>query len=238
MPDQGVPSRGDDTRAQLLAAALKLFAVNGFDGVTTRQLSQEAGTNIAAIAYHFGGKQELYRAVLHQLVDDTEGMIGPAVVRLREAIASASGDRPRLALVTAKFIGSLLRMFIDNDFMKWRAPLVMREYALPSPDFGILYEGRIRTMHELITHLAAAATDRAPDDPACAVMAHTVMGQILVFGVARVVLWQRLDWQAYTTERVDMIERIVVHSVLASFGLAEPATGDPAAIIETEGEAT
>ena len=72
----------DGTRTQLIDAGLRLFAIHGYDGVTTRQLSRQAGANLAAIAYHFGGKQGLYRAVLEKLVADTEPRFGPERRRL------------------------------------------------------------------------------------------------------------------------------------------------------------
>ena len=90
---QPQPSRGDETRNLLLDAGLNLFAVHGFDGVTTRQLARESGANVAAIAYHFGGKRELYRAILQQLVEDTEPFLGPGVAALRDGVRAANGDQ-------------------------------------------------------------------------------------------------------------------------------------------------
>ena len=60
--------RGVGTRQHLIDAALGLFAVQGYDGVTTRALTRAAGVNLAAINYHFGGKQGLYRAVIEDIV--------------------------------------------------------------------------------------------------------------------------------------------------------------------------
>ncbi len=223
MSSQPNPARGEDTRIQLLDAGLRLFAHQGFDAVSTRQLAQEAGVNIAAIAYHFGGKRELYRAVLTQLVADTDPVVAPAAAKLQAALAAAGRDKNMLAGVVTGFVGTILRMFIEDHFMKWRGPLVMREYAMPSEDFDILYEGRIRPLHEIITEIVAAASDNPKDEERAAVGAHTIMGQILVFGIARVILWKRLDWEGYTPERVQIIEETIVQSVLAALGLPAPA---------------
>jgi AcrR family transcriptional regulator len=51
-------------RARILAAALPLFAGQGYAATPVRAIVQAAGVNLAAIAYYFGDKAGLYRAVL------------------------------------------------------------------------------------------------------------------------------------------------------------------------------
>jgi len=214
-------TRGDETRSLLLDTALRLFATHGFENVSTRQLSKEAGVNVAAIAYHFGGKRELYRAVLEQLVADTEPSMGKNMADIRERIKGAEGDRQVLAEIMAGLTKSIISLFLGSEFMHWRGPLVMREYVLPSEDFSIIYKGRIEPMHKMMTKLVAIILDENPDDPECAIRAHTIMGQIFVFGIARIVLWRRLDWESYTPERVTLVTETVTKSILASLGLPE-----------------
>ena len=52
------------TRQCLLDAAGELFAEKGFRLAGTREICRKAGTEIAAIHYHFGNKENLYEAVL------------------------------------------------------------------------------------------------------------------------------------------------------------------------------
>src|SRR5262245_2583263 len=54
----------ETTRRRLLEAAELLFLEHGFDGTSLRMLTAAAGVNLAAVNYHFGGKEELFRAVL------------------------------------------------------------------------------------------------------------------------------------------------------------------------------
>jgi AcrR family transcriptional regulator len=49
------------TRAKLLAAAGEIFAERGFRETTIAEISLQAGANIAAVNYHFGSKEALYR---------------------------------------------------------------------------------------------------------------------------------------------------------------------------------
>jgi len=53
-----------ETRQALLEAAGELFAEKGFRIASTREICRKAGTDIAAIHYHFGNKEKLYEEVL------------------------------------------------------------------------------------------------------------------------------------------------------------------------------
>jgi AcrR family transcriptional regulator len=57
-----MPSKSD-TKAHILDVAEKHFARDGFAGTSLRAIIKDAGVNVAAIAYHFGTKEELYQAV-------------------------------------------------------------------------------------------------------------------------------------------------------------------------------
>jgi TetR/AcrR family transcriptional regulator, regulator of cefoperazone and chloramphenicol sensitivity len=48
------------TRKSLLEAAVNIFAKKGFLNTTIAEISGQAGTNIAAVNYHFGSKETLY----------------------------------------------------------------------------------------------------------------------------------------------------------------------------------
>lgn len=53
-----------DSRELLLRTAEELFAMHGFDGVSTRMIQKKCGLNIALIAYYFGSKEGLFKAIL------------------------------------------------------------------------------------------------------------------------------------------------------------------------------
>jgi AcrR family transcriptional regulator len=58
-------SDGAQTRARLKAAAQRLFAARGIDGVTVRDLIAAAGQrNNASLSYHFGSKEDLARELI------------------------------------------------------------------------------------------------------------------------------------------------------------------------------
>ena len=51
------------SRDRLLDAAQRLFAAHGYNGVSVRDIANEAGVNSASIGYYFGGKEKLLAEV-------------------------------------------------------------------------------------------------------------------------------------------------------------------------------
>ena len=90
-----------DTRAELMRAARKIFALHGFDGATVKELAEEAGVNVSLISYHFDGKEGLYRACLEEFGLDS--------IKVSERIvgrppSSLEDFRIRLSLFIEEFI--------------------------------------------------------------------------------------------------------------------------------------
>lgn len=60
------PKSKHATREGLLKVAELLFTRNGYTSVSTRDLADAAGVNLAAINYHFGSKAKLFTEVVHR----------------------------------------------------------------------------------------------------------------------------------------------------------------------------
>ena len=57
------------TRARIFDAAEALFIECGFDGTSLRQVTARAKVNLAAVNYHFGGKNGLFTAMIARRFD-------------------------------------------------------------------------------------------------------------------------------------------------------------------------
>ena len=66
-------------REKILAAALELFSVNGFEGTTTRDIAARAGTNLGLIKYYFGNKDALWKAVIDSAYEELRVSMGPVM---------------------------------------------------------------------------------------------------------------------------------------------------------------
>lgn len=58
-----------NTKNQILDAAEELFASSGFAGTSLRGVIRKAEVNLAAVHYHFGSKEELFRAVVRRVAN-------------------------------------------------------------------------------------------------------------------------------------------------------------------------
>jgi TetR/AcrR family transcriptional regulator len=97
-----------DTRATILAAARKVFAGQGLDGTSVREVAQAAKVNNAMIYYYFKDKDDLYRSVL---VDSFEAM---AKIWNDSIFQSAAPVREKIQ----RFIEGYIRFHQGNDDLR------------------------------------------------------------------------------------------------------------------------
>jgi len=60
----------NEKQTAIINTAEKLFAVNGFDGTSVRDIALDAGVNVAMISYYFGSKEKLMEAVFEHRTDN------------------------------------------------------------------------------------------------------------------------------------------------------------------------
>jgi len=114
LKEAAVPTRPSiATRRRILKAASRVFADQGYEGASVRDIVARADVNQAAINYHFGSKEGLYRAVLEQALaaltnaDSTGGHSGGT----REAELHAFVSRQLRPLLGKDELSDYLRIF-------------------------------------------------------------------------------------------------------------------------------
>jgi len=78
---------GRDRRLQIMEAGKELFAQQGFEGTTTRQIAERARVNEAIIFRHFSSKEDLYWAII-----DRESELTGWQEALRRQLSSSASD--------------------------------------------------------------------------------------------------------------------------------------------------
>jgi AcrR family transcriptional regulator len=116
-PAQVDPEREAATKAQVLAAAERLFALHGFQNVSVRDITAEAGVNLASVNYHFGSKDalvfEIFRRRTAELSRDRARM-------LHEATARHDGRPPVREILAA----------LMEPPLRWSNPANVRRIAM------------------------------------------------------------------------------------------------------------
>src|SRR6201996_1728045 len=100
------PERDAATKAAVLVAAERLFALHGFQSVSVRDITSNAGVNLASVNYHFGSEDallfEIFRRRTAELNRDRARM-------LHEASDRHDGKPP---------VREILRAFFEPP-MRW-----------------------------------------------------------------------------------------------------------------------
>lgn len=112
--------RKEETRAELISAATKVFAERGFHAASLEQIAREAGYSTGAIYWHFGGKDELFLAVfeayaLRRVTELTEihalgaGGMAERARALADQWMARQGADPTFMVVALEFFVHSLR---------------------------------------------------------------------------------------------------------------------------------
>lgn len=213
---------GGSARDALIHAAIELFGRDGYAAVSTRMLSERAGTNIASIKYYFGSKDDLYRAAVEHVVETLRPRLEQALDGFAQGQELAGDDPALQARLLKRLIANLMGLFLGSDEVPVFMPLVLREFFMPGPHFETFYQALPRRLHELFTNAVAMVRGTDPDDAATILQAHALIGQIMIFHVGRPILFRRMDWQSFSPERIDAIVTTVQASVLRSLDLEDP----------------
>lgn len=142
----------DGTRKRLIEAALPLFAEQGFQGTAVRDICARAEANVAAVNYHFGGKAELYRAVVADLAATITASWPQPGVRLADyASADAALDHALAAMIGAA----------DTSDRK-AALLRIRDWEMASPTGLIddVFRSRLEPLLALLGEIVVAKSGR------------------------------------------------------------------------------
>ena len=156
-PRRAPRTDGDSTRAKLLDAAGRLFAECGYAGAASKAICEAAGTDLAAINYHFGNRDGLYRAVLH------EGH--KHFVSLEDLTALAQSVLSPQQKLEAFIDGMVASLFDDKG---WHNRVCAREILAPSPHFASLIGEGVMPKFRLVADILGDITGIPPGDPALA----------------------------------------------------------------------
>lgn len=113
-----------DTRNRLLDVAEEHFALYGFAGTTLRGIVKSADANVAAIAYHFGSKEDLFIEVIKRFAQ-------PVVEKQLQSLQNEMARKERS-------LEGVLKAFYE-------APLVLIESMGEKGDSLSLFLGKTQT---------------------------------------------------------------------------------------------
>ncbi len=207
------------TKEALLQAAGELFADLGFDGASTREIARRAGTNMASIGYHFGGKENLYLETL-RFVLTKENTWGDA---LEAALARTEQGTP-----VSEALCATIRTRLEETFGGvhpiWQTKLIVRALLEPSPALRALIHENFAPEFARATAVARA-WNPALSEAQAKLWTNSLFGQEIVYVLAQTIMLEMEQWAAYPAGYLDEVAAHTARLMTAALWLGELDTG-------------
>ncbi len=142
-PLDAASTKGGQTREKILRVATRMFAEQGYDGTGIRDIEQAAGVNRGVVTYHFGNKEDIWKAAFTfsflPYLDALRGQV--------ELLRALDG-RTRMRFLIERFVRTSAEAPHLNQLM-------IRENAAPSWRTQWVIENFLRPLRELNRQIGA-----------------------------------------------------------------------------------
>lgn len=218
-----------ETRWRLLEAAGELFAEKGFHLAATREICRRAGTDIAAIHYHFGNKENLYEAVLRHA--DT------LLTDPLPALAHARTKEARLK----EIIAWVLEQCFAEGQPEWRWRFIEQATISLTPGLRSFFNSHILPLYRALDSICAEFLGRRASRDQVRFATRSILGECFYYRHFRVLI--RDAGEDYSREHLRELTEHIYQFSLAGLraqarALAKsPARASPGKRLNLEGQA-
>jgi TetR/AcrR family transcriptional regulator, regulator of cefoperazone and chloramphenicol sensitivity len=193
-----------ETRQALLDAAGELFAEKGFRLASTREICRNAGTDIAAIHYHFGNKEKLYEAVL-RYADSL--LSGPVPVSL------GIPGRSREAR-----LGDMVEWVLSQCFAQgqpaWRWRFVEHATVELTPGLVAFFQSRILPMYQALDSICREFLGKTASRLQVRFATRSILGQCFYYRHFRALITATEAGETFSPESLHKLtDHIVAFSI-------------------------
>ena len=200
-PESG--SSAETTRANLIDAGFELFGAEGYAATSTRRLAERAGTNVASIAYHFGGKVGLHEACARAAAERIAQAVG--VPRDHEGLS------PEAAVACLeRTLRGLVAMLVRGDAARSMVGFLVREMNASETTAQLLHDHFVAPKHRELCQLWSIATGQPAGSDEVKLAVFAMVGQALYFRVGQPVVRRIMGWEAVGDVEADLIAEALV----------------------------
>src|SRR5580698_7666421 len=155
-------TRGEETRARIIVAAMRLFGEKGYEGASTRDIATAAGVNAPALQYYFDNKEGVLRACIEYIANRAWETLSDVVIEAERLIAEGADDESLIEAYCDIQTRASEFKFKAADQDDWRL-FMARQQAGLDPDIG--FEAVFRRISVRIFAILTAIIGRLT--PAC-----------------------------------------------------------------------
>jgi len=198
------------TREKLIHAALEVFAEQGYRDATIQEIVNRAGTNIAAVNYHFRDKANFYADVVVHAID----------------AGGCDGNRfPEVVTRPQQELHDFIRWFIHQAMGIGKSPsfldqIHMQELMNPSPVLDHVVSRLIRPTHNYLRRIVSALLPTDASEEQIRHHCFSIIGQCNLYKLARPIMIRLypdipLDDEDYADRLVEHIHKVSLAALRA-----------------------
>jgi len=196
------------TRDRLLNEAEDLFAQRGYHAVSVREITKAAASNLAAVNYHFGNKQNLYLEVFRSRWSPRASRIQQS---FRQALQNDASPTPE------KVVQSFARAFLEGpmstDERTRHLKLISGELAQPTEAFDLVVEQVFRPLFgKLLEDLRKVMPDSI-DEKQMILNVFSILSMVLYFNFARPLITRFVGGRPEDDLEARLVDHIVQFSL-------------------------
>jgi AcrR family transcriptional regulator len=219
-PEDGGYARGEETRARIVATALRVFGEEGFNKASTRQIAADADVNPPALQYYFGGKEGLHRACAQHIIDRMLSIVSPALTQARQIKRTVPRDEAIDA--ACALLDAMADGLVAAGSESWSRFITRGKADGAGPAMGMLRENIGIPILQALAHLIAIVTDADPADEVTRIKAIAMLGQMSNFHSNRENTLEAMKWPELDAPRLQLIKSVIREHTRAILGASAP----------------
>lgn len=208
----------EHTREALINAAGELAAEMGFPNVSTRAVAERAGENIGSIHYHFGGKEQLFEAVVREVIKRGRSLTIEQVI---EPFSDKLSEPEWQTEAIRAMIQREISILFDPKSPRWHTRVVYQLMQYRNPMQELLKTELINPFIEAIDRIVLAIR---PDMHSRErfIVASLLYSPIISHADYMTIYLERLDDEYYTPDYLQHLEDMIVHQTTLLLGIQAP----------------
>ena len=194
-----------DPKARIARAAIGEFALRSLDGARIREIAKISGTNVAAISYHFGGKEGLYNAVVAGMSDYFDKIVGPYYEEGAEICAAENCAAARALAI--RFLIDSIRKFSTVKIVPALCLIMSREAASPSEYFQRVYGSIYEKPVEFLARLFITASGGRTEHGEAVVFAQALWSNVRIYSSKSEAILRLHGWRDMGEPEISLLEK-------------------------------
>jgi TetR/AcrR family transcriptional regulator, regulator of cefoperazone and chloramphenicol sensitivity len=195
--------KGAQTRLQLLEVAGRVFADRGYAHATSKEICALAQANIAAVNYHFGGKDGLYSAVL----EEAHARL-VSIDLVTEITQSKANGAEKLRLLLRKIV----KEAAQRDENTWELRVLSREVVAPTPLMDGMMKNQVQPKAKMLIGMIAELLGVPPTHPAASRSTVSIIGPCIFLLVTNPD-WQKKIFPTLLADSEELVDHMVTFAV-------------------------